>query len=92
MNAITSPTSASGPPTNATTSPTNATAMPTHATGPPAIPSSAVGGTRRQQGTSEAAPTVVADVVTFERWRALRAPSRRGACFLHAVAAPAAGW
>jgi hypothetical protein len=37
-------------PTRATTSPTNATAMLTSVTGPPAIPSSAVGATKRQQG------------------------------------------
>jgi hypothetical protein len=69
-SATTSPTNASRPPTSATTAPTlasrrlmsatiaptNATAMPTSATGPPAIPSSAVGWTKRQQGTSEAAP------------------------------------
>jgi hypothetical protein len=66
-SATTSPTNGSGPLTSATTSPTNATAMPTRATGPPAMPSSAVGGTKRQQGTSEAAPTtVVAEVVSFE--------------------------
>jgi hypothetical protein len=52
----TTQTHGSGPLTSATTSPTNATGPPTNATGPPAIPSSAVGGTKRQQGTSEAAP------------------------------------
>ena len=45
----------------------SATTSLMRATGPPAIPSSAVGGTKRQQGTSEAAPkTVVAEVVSFE--------------------------
>jgi hypothetical protein len=56
MNATTSPTSGSRLPMNATTSPTNATATPTCATGPPTIPSSAIGGTKRQQGTNQAAP------------------------------------
>jgi hypothetical protein len=55
----TTPTLASGPPTSATTSPTNvtgplmnATAPLTSVTGPPAIPSSAVGATKRQRGSA----------------------------------------
>jgi hypothetical protein len=59
----TTSTRGSGPLTSATTSPThasrplmNASGPPTSVTGPPAIPSSAFGYTKRQQGTSEAAP------------------------------------
>jgi hypothetical protein len=62
----TTSTSASGPPTNAITSPTSASGPPTSATGPPPIPGSAVGGTKPQLGTSEAAPERLAEMMTFE--------------------------